>query len=191
MTPAQISGPLLQSMGSIYPQSQVLPSFLNVIALAVSAWVSNPLNVQIQGVTSGLAGTGNVLGSTLFVTPSGLVLAELQNAGLTGPTSVGLAQIVESALAQVFVGASYQGASTGVGSGSDVISNITADAASLVALLQLQQAAADLSGPLSGQTCLGLGRGIAQVVRTCKGAGAVTGTASNIPTAGTSISRFL
>lgn len=190
MTPANFSGPLLVQGNAIFPGSKTLPLLVGPISIAISTWIVNPLSVQILGTTSGLAGAGTVLGTITSAVGVGIMLPALQAAGLNGTTSPSLALLFETAIRTALIGATYQGASTGVGSGSDVVVKVVANGPALTTVLQGMLAAATLVGSTTPQLCLGLGQGIAGLVATCVGTGAVTGAGGNIPAVGTSLSRF-
>jgi len=190
MTPANFSGPLLVQGNAIFPGSKTISLMAVPMSLALSLWISNPLSVQIFGATSGVAGAGNVTGSILGVVGVGIMLPALQAAGLNGSTSPSMALLVEQAVRTALIGALYQGASAGVGSGTDAIVKVVANGPALTALFQSTFAAAGLTGLLTPQLSLGLGQGVAGLVATCVGTGAVTGP-GNIPAVGTSLSRFI
>ncbi len=191
MTPARFSGPLTAIAAAIFAGSKTFPLLAQPISTSLASWISSPLNVQIFGSTSGLTGVGTTNGAITAVTAVTVMLPALQAAGLTGTTSASLASILEQGIRSALTGAQYQGTSAAVGSGGDTIVKIKANSAALVALLQSNLTAANLAGSLAPQFALGIATGTVALVQSCLGIGTVSGTASNIPATGTSLSRFL
>lgn len=190
MTPADFSVPLLAQGNALFPGSKSFSLLVPSISIALSTWIINPLSVQILGATSGLAGAGTVNGFITTAVGVGVVLPAFQAAGFTGQTAPTMALIIENGIRQAVSGKAYQGASAGVGSGSDVVVKVVANGPALTALLQASLAGASLVGLLTPTLCLALGQGIAALVATCVGAGTVTG-GGNFAGVGTSLSRFV
>lgn len=190
LTNTAIAAAILTSAQSRFPLSQSFPNIAQGVSNAIVAWISNPLNVQVQGSTTGTAGGGTVAGKMLFPLPGGpIVVGGLSQAGITGVTAAGVGAAIGSGVAQALnAGAQYQGTSAGVGTGSDVSKVARANNATLQPLLVSNLAGAQVKGVTAAQFAVGLAIGIANLVLTGTGTGGVTGSASAVAATSTSIS---
>lgn len=185
-----IAAAIVTSSQSRYPLSQSFPNIAQGISNAITAWISNPVNVQVQGSTTGTAGAGTVAGKMFFPLPGGpIIIGGLTQAGVTGTTAAGVGSAIGSGLTQALnTGAQYQGTSAGVGTGSDVSKVARANSATLQPLLISNLAGAQVKGVTATQFAAGLAIGIANLVLTGTGTGGVTGSASAVAATSTSIS---
>lgn len=169
--------------------SQVLPLIASAIGRSLQAWLPLPVNVRVQGVTSGLAGSGVVTGKMAFLS-RGQVLSGLRAAGAAGPSALSLGQAVETGVTSVLnSSAQYLGTSVGVSSGTDISKVALSNQASLTALLAANLPAAGVAGLNSPALALGFGIGLASLVQTGFGFGGVAPTVpAPSPAAGTSLS---
>lgn len=192
LTPSQITAAVIASKGVLNG-----PAFFQLAAgvgNGVGAWaVGNPANLSLQGVATGLAGTGNILAPTtkIIVSPNvGAVLGALSGAGLNGPMASSLATAVGVGVAQAFTSsAQYTGVSAGVGSGQDVSVIVVSNPAALVGILMgTLSGAFGSSGPAMGLLATGLGNGIASMLLGASATGTITGVAGPSPASGTTTS---
>lgn len=153
------------------------------IGTSVVTWATTPGNVVIQGVTSGTAGAGSVLGNLTVPAQPAPVFQAFQDMGVVGETSNDLAVAVAIGISTSFSAAQYTGASVGVGSGTDVSKVVSTNPATLVPLLQL-----GIVGASSSIVSFALGYGIANLLLLGTGTGLVTGPFSPTPATGTSTS---
>lgn len=176
-----------------FPFSRTMPSVARGVANAVMAWISNPINVQVQGSTSGVAGAGTVAGKMLFPSPGGPIVASgLTQSSVLGLTAAGVGQVIGAGLGSAFnASAQYQGTSPGVGTGADVSKVARANKATLQPLLLSNLQGARVNGITLPQFATGLALGIADLVLTGTGLGGVTGSASIVGATSTSISVVL
>lgn len=154
------------------------------IGISTTTWL--PLGVQLQGVTTGTLGTGVVIGK-FYLTPMPIAIPAMTgiNAPLLGVAvgmGIGAALTAEAA---------YVGVSTGVGVGTDVSLVQSANAGSLVSILQSTGITLGLTGVLMPALCSQLGVGIAGLLQTGTGVGSVAGPPSPTAGAGTSLSRIV
>lgn len=174
----------------VFTGSTVLPRIASAVGNSMTTWLPILTNVTVQGNTVGVAGAGTVQGKLLFVGQgAGLMIAALNSAGLTGSNGTRLGTAVGNgvwiSLNQL---AEYKGTSAGVGTGADVSSVPNANEATLLPILQANLAGRLITGITSAQLAQGLSRGIADIVKTGVGIGAVTGSASAVAATSTSIS---
>lgn len=184
-----VTSAILTAGQGIFPGSQNLPKIAKAVGSALPKWIPLPTNVLVQGVTSGVLGGGTVNGKLFVTGGSAIVVAGLAQAGMSGPAASGLGSAVGSGVATAFnTGAQYTGSSPGVGVGSDTSKISLSNAGTLIPLLLGELQGVGVNGPLATQLATGLGTGIAQVVQTGFGFGAVAGSPSPIPAVSTSIS---
>lgn len=169
------------------------PSWIKLattVGIAVAAWSQLPANVTLQGVTTGAVGSGIVTGK-LSVIPAPLpVPAAVAAASLLGLDAASVGRAVGLGVAAaVNASATYQGASVGVGSGTDVSKVTLSNGPTLVAALGLAASSTGLVGVNVPRICAGLGPGIAALLLTGTGIGVVAGPVGPAPSAGTSLSR--
>lgn len=185
---AAITSAILAASQGPFPGSQNLPKIASAVGRSLPLWLPLSTNVLAQGVTSGVAGVGTVNGKLFVSGGAGLVVAALAQAGLVGPTGIGIGTAVGTGVASVLnASAQYIGASPGVGVGSDVTKVSFTNGATLIGLLFPNLQAVLVRGPLSSQLATGLGNGIAQMMSTGYGFGGVVGSPSPIPAVSTSL----
>lgn len=158
------------------------------IAAALSSWgVSQPQNLALTGVATGVSGAGTIvmLASKIVLPVNvGVVQAGLTGAGMVGPLSGSLAAAVAVGLSQAFTMAGqYQGVSAGVAVGTDVSKVVVANTATLIGILNSTLAAICGPGPALPMMATGLGTGISGLLLLATGTAAVTGIPTVPPVA--------
>jgi len=182
LTPTGVYNALVANrLAGVFPFGGVAYDKLALgLALGVCQWgVNNPANLALKGVATGSAGVGKILpaASKIVLVSSGAVTAGLQGAGMVGPLSQALGTAVEAGLSQAFSSlAQYNGQSPTVAVGTDTSKVSVANAASLVGILNQTMGAVMGTGPAYGMMTAGLGNGVAALLLTGTGSGAVTGT---------------
>ena len=172
-----------------FPGSQNLPRLASAVSKSVVAWLPNPLNVLVQGVTVGVAGAGAVNGKMTVFNGAALVVAGLNSAGVNGPSAQGLGTAVGSGVASALNSSlQYIGISVGVGVGSDTSKVSLSNSAALSALLLANFPAAQINGQQALRLSQGLGLGIGNLLNTGIGIGGVAGSPSPISAVSTSVS---
>lgn len=187
ITPQAISAAISGAGPDLLGPSSLMT--IQAISQAIWQWMVVPANLALTGVTSGLTGSGYVIGAVTVIPNVPLVVGSMASSGVSGPTGISLARAVCIGLASaVTSSAQYQGASVGVGAGADVSFVTISNVATLVASLQ-----ATLSsfygggGPASPMVASGLGVGIASMMMSATGVGVVSGAvAALIPVVGSS-----
>ena len=157
------------------------------IGVGVVSWVRVPTNLSLLGATSGVVGSGQVLGK-VFVSPAPLPV-NLSTAGhsLLGPNAGQVARAVGVGVATAFnASAQYRGVSVGVGVGSDTSRVLLSNGVSLTTFLVSSAAAMGIQGPNMQVLASALGNGIAALLLTGTGLGAVTGAGGPSAAIGTS-----
>jgi len=174
------------------PGGPAFAQFASAIGVGVAAWVAAG-GVTIVGVASGTAGVGTVFGKYTVV-PSPLpVAAALSAAGIVGVTAPVIASAVGIGVGTALnTDAEYIGASAGVGIGSDQVITVYADSASLVTALSAAMTAGGVIGLTMPSVAAALAGGIAALVSTGTGVGAVS-PLSTVPasTVSASTSRLI
>jgi len=189
LTIPSLTGAIIAVAQAQFPGSQVTPKLAQAVSQSVISWISVPTNVTVQGVTAGTAGAGSVNGKLTFSGPASLVSSGLTQAGVTGPTAPPIGGSVgRGLLATLNSSAQYTGASAGVAVGTDVSKVSNANAAALIPLLVANLGSQSIGGTSATQLAAGLGRGIADVVKTGTGFGGVVGVPSPTGAVGTSVS---
>lgn len=175
-----------------FPGSQQLPLIASAVGTAVATWMRLPSNVVLQGVTVGVVGSGVVNGKLFVAGGAVLVVAALQEAGVAGPTSVGLGKVVGAGVVTAITSsAQYIGTSVGVSVGSDTSKVVFANALTLVTSLYGNLLARGMSGSVTPLLAKGLGNGISSLVATGYGLGGVSGAPSPTAGLGTSVGSVL
>ena len=156
------------------------------VAQAVSVWgVSQPANLGLSGLATGMSGVGAVAAPTskVAVPPNAAPLqAALNGAGMLGVLPPSLATVIANGLSTAFTAsAQYTGVAVGVGVGADVSKVTVANPATLVAALSTALSATLGPGQNIPRLALGLGNGIAGLLLLGTGAGAVVGTTTVPP----------
>lgn len=190
-----VTGPTVASALVAAAPELVGPDWLRlstVLGNAIAAWAVVPANVVLNGVTTGVAGSGTVNGTVSVAPNVPLVAGALTSAGFAGPNSASLAKAVAVGVATSFTASAlYQGASVGVGSGSDVSTITAANPVALSGIIQATASAAGMNGPNIAQLSVGVGNGVAALLLTGTGVGVVAGPGGPVPGAGTSVSRVV
>lgn len=189
LSSATISAAILAAGQATFPGSQNLPKIATAVGKSIPQWISVPTNVVNQGVTTGVAGAGSVNGKLFVLNGAALVVAGLNQAGITGQSAQGLGTAVGSGVASVMnASMQYSGISIGVGVGADVSKVTLSNSGTLIGILLANLQAAGVNGQQAAQMASGLGVGIANLVQTGFGTGGVTGVPAPSPAVGTSIS---
>lgn len=161
-----------------------------VVGIAVSSWAQIPANLTLQGVTAGAMGSGIVTGK-IAVTPVPITVpAGMLAAGLIGIEAASMGRAIGMGTAIAFnASALYQGASVGVGSGTDISKVTLSNSPSLVLALSIAASSTGMVGVNIPRLCAGIGSGIATLLLTGTGTGVVAGPTGPAPGSGTSLSR--
>lgn len=171
------------------------PMLSAALGQAVYTWFTTPGNVILTGVTTGEPGPAGVVSGVLTVAPLPSILAGfMQLNGASGPTALPLAGVIANGLATAInTSAQYVGTSTVVALGTDISAVTTALPSSLMLLLKASFIAqVPGSGPSADIVLPGLAQGIAAMVQTMTGTGAVTGVpVSATPAVGVSTSGVI
>lgn len=163
----------------------------SVVGVAVSAWALSPSNVALQGVTAGAVGAGTVFGK-VFITPAPIIVPTSALAVLFGNMAPSVARAVGLGVAAAFnSSALYQGASAGVGTGTDLSKVSLSNGPALVLALNAAAGSMTLAGVDVPRVMVALGTGVANLVLTGTGVGTVAGPVGPSPGAGTSTSWVL
>jgi hypothetical protein len=159
---------------------------------SVAIWAKIPTNVVLNGTVLGPVGTGVVAGKFALSGAGGvgLLTSSFFAAGLQGPLSPSMAKSVALGVALALnLSATYQGVSTGaVGPDLSVVS--LANPATLISLLVANLAAGGVAGPIGVSYAVGVGNGVAAMVRTGSGVGTATGIGGPVPGIGVSVSKL-
>lgn len=200
MVPASaISGAIIGSAS--FPGGTTWSLLATAIGNAFTSWAPIPSNVLLQGVTTGVIGTGTVTGTLQLTGGPALVVAGMTGGGLTGTTVAQVGTAIGTGLVTALSGTlTYQGNSLGVASGLDVSFVSTANAATLASALQLAHLAqvAALGGTGANQPSFytAIAQGIANLIQTAvtvPGTGVVApaGPVGPSSSSGTSISFLI
>lgn len=171
------------------------PDFLRIATLlgvSITSWAQLPSNVVVQGVTSGVAGSGAVTGK-LFVAPQPVpVNAAFAGASLLGINAQQMARGIGVGVGTAFTSsAQYVGVSAGVGTGSDISKITFANPSTLTAAILAAAPGLGFGGPAMPVFAAAVGTGVSTLLLTGTGTGAVAGPGGPVPAAGTSISKVL
>jgi hypothetical protein len=182
-----LSGPTitqaLLSAGGGVLAGPTFPLVASVLGNALFTWALNqPQNLLLSGITTGGLGPGVVTGTLLVASSPAIIVASLAAVGVVGSTAPLLATAVANGVATAFtVFGQYAGPSIGVALGVDNASVLVANPVTLAPLI-----AAGLGGPIGPLVALGLANGIAAMLLTGRGVGAVSGVP--VPGSGVGIS---
>lgn len=157
------------------------------LALGVVTWIFSPSNFALSGVTVGTVGAGSVFGK-ITVTP--VSLAPLFTAsGIQGVTATQIANAVGLGFASaVNASLSYQGVSTGVGTGTDTSFATVVNSGTLTTSILASLAGYDVQGVTTATFSQGCALGIAAILQTATGIGVVSGPSGPSPGSGSSLS---
>ena len=150
------------------------------VGIGITTWaISQPQNLALSGVATGVAGAGSIVfaASKLLVPPTvAAVSAGLAGAGMVGPASPALATIMALGVSQAFTTyAQYFGVVAGVSNGLDVSKITVANPATLTAALQASLTGTMGAGPALSQLVAGLGVGLANLLLLGTGQATVAG----------------
>jgi hypothetical protein len=173
------------------------PVWLNLAAavgLSVEQWVAAG-GVVLAGVTTGTAGVGTVVGTSLFFPPQPLPMTAAATAvGILGGTGQLAAAAIGVGVANAFnATAGYAGVSIGVGAGTDLSKVTYADPTLLTSLLTANLAAVGIAGQTGMRFAGGLASGLSTLAMTGASLvpGIVTGVPSPLPAVGNSSSKVV
>ena len=159
-----------------------------VVGTAVVTWWQSTSHRSVQGVTSGLIGSGTVSGK-IFVSPDpSPMVGAFSAAGLVGPTAPSVARAIGTGLAvTINTSGQYVGVAAGVGVGSDTTVALVPNQPALVGIL-MTSALPRFSGFDVLKLATAIASGTAAIMLTGKGTGVVVGGGGPLPAGGTSIS---
>jgi len=184
--PAVIAAALRTS--APFPGGPAFDLLCQAIANATVTWL--PTGVTLVGVTTGVVGAGTVTGTLAFAGTPPLVLAAM--AALPGPNAPALATTLAAGLNAGLAGLPYAGVSTGVGTGTDASRVVSANVPTLAQVLRTAHIAACAVQGGTGSTVPvfydALAAGIAAVVITGTGLGAVAPTGPLGPSSSVGVS---
>lgn len=184
--PATIAAALRTS--APFPGGPAFDLLCQAIANATVTWL--PTGVTVVGVTTGVVGAGTVTGTLAFAGTPPLVLAAM--AALPGPNAPALATTLAAGLNAGLAGLPYAGVSTGVGTGTDASRVVSANVPALAQVLRTAHSAACAVQGGTGSTVPvfydALAAGIAAVVITGTGLGAVAPTGPLGPSSSVGVS---
>lgn len=159
-----------------FPGGPAFDLLCQSVASAVTVWL--PTGVTLVGVTTGVLGAGTVTGSITFAGSPPIVLGAM--GALRGPNVSALATTLAAGITSGLAGLPYLGASTGVGTGTDVSRVVSANVPALSASLRAAHSAACAVQGGTGSSVPAfyeaLASGIAAVLVTGTGTGAVAPT---------------
>lgn len=136
---ASISQAIRQA--ATFTGGQAWPILCDAIGQAIVAWAPTPGNVVIQGVSTGVVGSGTVTGVFQIFGPPVLVPNAMTAGGLTGTTVAPIGTAIGLGLIQSLSGSlQYQGTSVGVAQGTDVSMVVSTNVPTLTAALQAAHA---------------------------------------------------
>jgi len=165
------------------------PLLCNAIGTSVFTWSLIPANFALTGVTSGVLGAGIVTGKITVSPNVSIVQGALTGQGVSGVVSPRLAKAVAIGISTSFSSsAQYTGPSVGVAVGTDTSIVSVSNPATLLSLMISSMISSFGSfGASAGNVASGLGNGIALLLQTAQGFGAVAGTpTASASAAGTS-----
>ena len=160
----------------------------SAIGKGIYTWIIIPINVNLQGVTTGNAGAGAITSGRLKVAPSHLpVTASFLANGLKGKDSLAIAKGIGKGVAKTINrGGKYYGASIGVGNGADVSKVVYANSKTLQGILVTSMALHGIVGTDALRLAKAISIGVSGVVMTGFGFASVKGTPAPAPATGTS-----
>lgn len=181
---------LLTAMRSARPYPLTGPSstiLVRALAEAVVVWgVRNPLNLLLQGTSTGAAGTGtiNPLTSRILIGPNDSGCLSALSSTLRGPLGPSVASALSLWVSVLFsTQAQYQGNSVGVGVGTDLSTFRIVNQSSLESELVKR-----LKGPGGALYARGIAAGICVCIRGAVATAQVTGGGAGSPATGTTLS---
>jgi len=154
---------------------------------AVNSWALSGANLTLLGATTGVIGSGTVLGK-FQVNPAPLpVPLSMEGHFLLGPNAGIVGRAVGVGVATAFnSGASYRGTSMGVGVGTDASKVVVSNGSTLTTLIRGTAASMGIQGVNMGVLSGAFGTGIATLLLAGTGLGSVTGVGGPSAAVGTS-----
>jgi hypothetical protein len=169
LTAQKMEQALLVAGGTSF-KGQTYPLMCKALGQAISIWARGGVSVRLSGVTTGVVGSGKVVGLLGVVPSSAIVLSALSNAGVRGQDAAKLAAVVSDAMGLAFAtGISYSGNSIGVSSGVDVSSVVYSDSVALVSTIRscmVSVFGSSSLGPKALVISTGVGVGVASLMQT-------------------------
>ena len=183
------------SSGSIYSsllsrkgefQGIAFDSLALGLSMGLSQWL--PVGVVGNGVSTGMLGSGTVVGSLDVPDGFGVYLAGLSGVGISGPLGISFAEVLNLGLSDVFRSVQYTGI-VSVGSGSDV-SYFSGDM-TLEGYLISSLSSSGVFGVMAPSLALGVSNGVRGHIGLMVGHGSVLGAPSLISGAVPSLTRLV
>lgn len=162
------------------------------IGAGVYTWATTPGNYVLVGSATGFGLSPGTVNGKLVVAPSPpIVIGALQAAGVNGVASTTVGKAVAVGVASAFAAsAQYTGVSPTLSVGADVSAVSVSNPATLISILIGTMTGAFGGAGLSLPTvATGLGNGIAAMLATATGQGAVTGVSDGTPSTSVTTSQ--
>lgn len=158
----------------------------SAIGKAVQQWLVTPTNVGLTGVASGVLGGGAVPTGKVVVMPSiPAMTSSFSSNGLKGVEGLKMAKSIAIGVASAInTSGEYYGSSSSVGIGVDTCKVTKALAKTLQTLLVSNFASKGIKGVDSLKLSKAISVGVSSILLTGVGTGAVAGSPSPIPSAG-------
>lgn len=191
LEPTTIAGAILTANPNLKGPDWV--RFVGVLSAAIAAWAQTPGNIVVNGVSSGVIGSGTVTGK-LAVKPDPLPVSSAEGAALLlGIASPQIAAAVGVGVANAFTAqAAYTGVSTGVGVGADVVVAVIPNPTTLTAAITAAMASGGFLGVHVPRIASALGTGIAALIASgTTGGGVVAGAGGPAPSGGKTTSTVV
>lgn len=163
------------------------PTLSIAISTGISSWASIPSSITLNGLTSGVAGTGAVTGKLTVPANPTFYENAFVSAGLIGLKKSPLCVALSNAISIAFSTAIYTGNSQGVGLGVDTSKVVSANSVSLISILNSTFASNGIGGINAPVLVSAISTGVVSQLMTGFGNGAVLGSPSIAPTVGSSI----
>lgn len=158
--------------------------FTQLLGSAFVAWLPS---CQTQGITTGTAGSGSVLGTLTVAPNASAMISAFQSGNLSGVDAPALATAIAIGFANAVTQAGqYSGASAGVGVGTDTSTIVSAPPTVLSGLIVSQGFVSGFQGMDLPQLANVIGQGASQLLLGSTGTGAVSGAGSSVPASGVS-----
>ncbi len=169
------------------------PSWFKItsaVGTAVATWLKlGPASHMMIGSSNGTLGAGKTTGKVIVLPVVPAVTGTFAAAGLVGPTAFKMAPAIAIGVSNAInTGGLYQGTAAGCGVGVDVNKVTYANSGTLIPLLVGNFASRGLVGASSAKLATAIGNGVALIVMTGFGTGAVTGPTGPLPGTGVSTS---
>lgn len=196
LIPANITRAINQAAD--FPGGPSFYTITNAVGLSLPPWIGS--GVVVNGITTGVTGSGVVTGNMIFLGVVSDVAQSLQSGGVGGTQSERFSRALTLGITEAMTGCQYTGVSAGVSSGTDISMISSVNTATLASLLEATHRG--LCSPLGGGGSiapgfyLALANGIASILRTgvtIPGSGVVapSGPVGPLPGVGTSVSSIV